>query len=357
MSVIVPVFRGADHLRVSLPDLLANTLSRTEWELIVVDDGSGDDTAAVAAAFADRVLRVPNGPRGPGHARNLGAVEARGDVLLFVDADVRVHRHVLERVLARFDDDRTLTAVFGSYDDHPSAEGLVSQYRNLLHRYVHIEHAGTATTFWAGCGAVRRAPFMAVGGFDTHRYPRPQIEDIELGYRLHDAGGTMLLDPGIGGTHLKRWTLWGMLRTDVRDRAVPWMRLLLERHTALANGPLNTSRREQAFVTATALATVAGLAWLMSGAGHFLLAAVGGVGIVVAGNAPLFGWFARMRGPVFAAGTVPLRMLYYVAGVIGAAWAVVTYCAGMLRPDQQTTRPRTTLPALVGSSPYDAGPR
>ena len=58
---------------------------------------------------------------------------------------------------------------------------MVSQYRNLLHHFVHQHGHAEASTFWAGCGAIRRAAFDAVGGFDAARFPRPSIEDIELG--------------------------------------------------------------------------------------------------------------------------------------------------------------------------------
>src|SRR5690606_37188404 len=95
--------------------------------------------------------------------------------------------------------------------------------------------------------------FTAAGGFDTLRFPRPQIEDIELGYRLRDRGGRILLDPAIEGTHLKRWHLWQMLRTDVRDRGIPWMRLLLERR-GKTTGTLNTGLEEHFKVAGTAAA-------------------------------------------------------------------------------------------------------
>lgn len=318
----MPAYRCAEQLHASLTALGASTIPRAEWELVVVDDGSPDDTGVVAAQFADRVVRVLDGPRGPAHARNLGAQDARGPALLFVDADVVVHPYVLERVLQHFDSNAGLTAVFGCYDDHPAAPGLVSQYRNLLHRYVHLESPGPATTFWAGCGAVRRDQFLAVGGFHAARFPRPQIEDIELGYRLHDRGGLLVLDPEIGGTHLKRWTLGAMLRTDLLDRAIPWMRLLLERRSALANGTLNTNRREQLLTASTGLALLSLALFVATWRTDLLLVCACALAVVVIGNLPLFAWFARVRGLGFALATVPLRLLYYVVALTGATWAL-----------------------------------
>jgi glycosyltransferase involved in cell wall biosynthesis len=85
---------------------------------------------------------------GPAAARNLGSRRAMGDVLVFVDADVEVHPDVFRRIRDAFAVDPELTAIFGSYDDDPGANGVVSTFRNLLHHHVHHEGAGAATTFW-----------------------------------------------------------------------------------------------------------------------------------------------------------------------------------------------------------------
>ena len=62
-------------------------------------------------------------------------------------------------------------------------ENFLSQYKNLLHHFVHQGSSSDATTFWAGCAAVDRKVFVDIGGFDAARYDQPSIEDIEMGYR------------------------------------------------------------------------------------------------------------------------------------------------------------------------------
>ena len=182
------------------------------------------------AEDAPEELIVVDRPRhlGPAAARNLGAGRASGDVLVFVDADVEVHDDVFDRIRDAFENDTSLAAVFGSYDDEPGADGIVSDFRNLLHHHVHQEGAGVATTFWAGLGAIRRDVFLALGGFDEQRFPTPSVEDIELGMRLHAQGGRIVLDPAIQGKHLKDWSLASMAKTDLLRRGVPWLRLLFE---------------------------------------------------------------------------------------------------------------------------------
>ncbi|MEO8577995.1 MAG: glycosyltransferase, partial [Gemmatimonadales bacterium] len=228
LSVVVPAHNAQVHLPSCLQALSAGDLPRDSWELIVVDDASTDTTATIAAAEADVLLHTGALARGPGYARNRGAEAASGEIVAFIDADVAVAPDCLRLMLERLSGDPSLVAVFGSYDDTPDDPAMVSRYRNLLHHYTHHQTAGYVSTFWAGCGAVRTAEFRKAGGFDEKRFPRPQIEDIELGYRL-TRSGRILLDPSLQGKHFKRWSVGSMMKTDFRDRAVPWVRLLLSR--------------------------------------------------------------------------------------------------------------------------------
>ena len=186
LSVIIPVRIGGAAFAVCL-----EALSRSKYrdfELVVVDDGSSDGSDE-AARRHDATVLTTGGAEGPAAARNLGAAVASAETLLFLDADCEVHEDTLDWVVEALTDDQ-LVAVFGSYDDEPKAKGIVSRFRNLLHHFVHQTSRPEIETFWAGCGAVRKQAFLAVGGFDAERYQRPSIEDIDLGYRLTDAGGT-----------------------------------------------------------------------------------------------------------------------------------------------------------------------
>jgi glycosyltransferase involved in cell wall biosynthesis len=95
VSVVVPAYNEARHLRRCLRSLQSQTL--TPHELIVVDDGSRDGTATVAEALGAKVIRTPH--RGPAHARNRGATLARGDILVFVDADIECSPGYLENLV------------------------------------------------------------------------------------------------------------------------------------------------------------------------------------------------------------------------------------------------------------------
>lgn len=324
-SVVVPARDCAEVLVRSLSALRASDVSSRVWELIVVDDGSSDSTADVAADFADVVLRLEGGPRGPAFARNRGVERARGKCVVFVDADVCVHTDALGRLMGALDSGSGPAAVFGAYDVSPPEQGLISQYRNLLHYYVHWTNAGPAETFWAGLGAVQRDVFVNVGMFDEERFPKPQIEDIELGYRLTSRGHRIALSPDVQGTHLKRWTLSRMVRTDFSDRAVPWMRLLLERRSAARAATLNIKQSEKALTLISGAAVLfAGVACVTGHWGYALLS-LACFAVVVLANLPLLAWFARERGLPFAVAVIPLRLLFYLVSGAGAAWAMLLH--------------------------------
>jgi glycosyltransferase involved in cell wall biosynthesis len=314
ISIIVPVYNNPRDLRECLAAVAASAGPGSE--VIVVDDASTDEIRSVAAEMGANVLRLDKN-LGPSSARNYGARHAHGDVLFFVDADLVVRPDAISRVLHVLESDPTVAAVFGSYDSTPRARGVVSQYRNLLHHYVHQQGNVEASTFWAGCGAIRRSVFKEIGGFDEKRFSRC-IEDIELGYRLRQGGHRIVLDKALQGKHLKRWTLLSVIRTDVGCRAVPWTRLILERKTAPDD--LNLKGGQRASVALVGL----GCLFLLLAPLRLealALAAAAFLAVIVL-NRDLYTFFVRQRGLLFAAAAIPLHFLYYIYGGLtyGYVW-------------------------------------
>lgn len=278
--------------------------------------------AALGRSSEPHVVEVVRDPRagGPAAARNAGVARTRGDIVVFVDADVEVHPDALTRLREALDRDAGVDAVFGSYDDRPAAGALVSRFRNLLHHHVHTTSPGPATTFWAGLGAVRREAFEAVGGFDARRYPRPSIEDIELGMRLHAAGRRITLDPRARGTHLKRWTLGSMLRTDLGARGAPWVALRLERGGDGA-GALNLSWRHR-LAAGAAIAAVVGAT---SGRPRVTVAALAAM---IAPNARFYVLLARRGGARLALAGVPLALVHHLTAAASVPAGLLLWARG-----------------------------
>jgi glycosyltransferase involved in cell wall biosynthesis len=308
ISVIIPVFNGARTLKQCLEAVLAS--DRPSYECIVVDDGSTDASRELALQFPGRVqvVHLADGPFGPAYARNRGAAAALGTILFFVDADVALASGALKRVANAFRDQPGLAAVFGSYDARPSDRRVISQYRNLLHHFVHQSGNPDASTFWAGCGAIRHSVFTQMGGFDEERFSHPSIEDIELGYRLRRSGYRILLDKGLQGTHLKRWSLYSLIYTDVTCRAIPWSRLI--RETKNIPDDLNLKVAQRVSFVLVALACVF-LAFAVMGPG-WLAASAGALLGVIGLNHKLYVFFFRQGGALFATACIPLHFLYYL---------------------------------------------
>lgn len=325
LSVIVPVHNGRDVFVRCLEALAASDLDREFWELIVVDDASTDDSVDRAVPYADAIARLSPRPHGPSYARNRGAEVARGEVLVFIDADVCVHPDTLRRFAWYFAEAPEVSAVFGSYDDRPAAPGFVSQYRNLLHHYVHQQSPGPAETFWAGCGAVRRDAFVSVGMYNEWRFSRPQVEDIELGHRLRDHGYRIELKPEIQGTHLKRWTFRGMITADLKDRGVPWSRILLERDEVADGKTLNLKLKEKICTALAWLALLPIVAAAIFRDPRWLLVSAALLLAVLIVNVPLYRFFRRARGFFFALGVLPLHLLYYILNGVSVIVAVVLH--------------------------------
>lgn len=326
ISVIIPVYNGSGFLRRSLAALKTST--HRDFECLVVDDGSSDDSAEVARAAGVEVLSLAE-RGGPARARNRGAQRAGGEVLAFFDADVCVHPDTLTRIDEHLRAHPAAVAVMGSYDDAPADPSFVSQYKNLFHHYVHQRSRSNAWTFWAGCGAIRRAAFLAAGGFDES-YRRPCIEDIELGARLSMQGQRIDLDATIQVTHLKRWTLASLVRTDLFDRAVPWFVLMLRtRHMPPDLNVAHAHRISVVLAWLMALGCVPLLVSLLSRSATGIALSVAMLVPVkllfLALNRDLYQFFIAKRGWWFALRAVALHWLYYLYCGVGVILGTVEW--------------------------------
>jgi len=199
---------------------------------------------------------------------------------------------------------------------------LLSQYRNLLHHYVHQHGREDASTFWGACGAIRRDVFLSIGGFDQG-YARPSIEDIELGYRLKKAGASIKLYKSLQVKHLKRWTFASMLQADFFQRALPWTELILRERNLIND--LNTSLSGRTSVV---------LAFILVGLlclSYWEPLALAGVGaamtVLLIVNAPLYRFFLRKRGLWFVIQSMFWHWLYFFYS--GVAFAIGTIQHGI----------------------------
>jgi len=192
ISVIVPAYNAEETLRECLAALETQTLSRRDYEVIVVDDGSTDRTTEIARARGVRLVRQPNA--GPATARNRGAREARGDLLLFTDADCAPAPDWIERLAEAFADPEVVGAK-GTYRTRQT--GLMARFVQLEYEGKYARMAGQdQIDFVDTYSAVyRRDVFLANGGFDSS-FTTASVEDQEFSFRLARKGYRLVFVPG-----------------------------------------------------------------------------------------------------------------------------------------------------------------
>lgn len=309
LSVIVPVYNGEATIRQCLERVYASAFR--DFEVIVVDDHSTDGTAAIVRSFPCRLICPPKN-FGAGYARNLGAACATGRILYFLDADILVNSDTFGQAMDALRRHPECSAMFGSFERNTPADNFVSVYKNLLHHYTHQTSNAEAATFCGGFGAIRRDAFFAVRGFDPkYRF----MEDVELGCRLYRAGHRIRLNKELQVTHLKRYTLAGLIRSDVIGRAIPWTRIMLD--SRLIRNDLNTQAHNVASVPVSflLLATLAiPSLWLPLGLPLCLPVAL----VFIALNRGFLGFTWRERGFIFLAGAMMMCWLGYLYSGVGA---------------------------------------
>lgn len=266
ISVIIPVYNAADTLQFCLEAICATSVSG--YEIIVVDDGSNDDSRTIARNFQCRIHQLHE-QGGAAAARNAGARIARGRILLFVDADVIVPGNLIERIVDNFNRDdvvavQTLYTCPGRYSDTPS------RYQNDYYHYFCTRIPGDNTSVFATwCAAVSREVFLSIGGFDQ-RIPGAAVEDEEFGYELVDRGYRIFLDRSLTVEHLARYSMGSfmkrrffMARSQIKS-AIRKAPLRFRRYADLGQNPTHHSRRVLLCIPLSFLIVLCGILFFIS---------------------------------------------------------------------------------------------
>ncbi|MBV6624752.1 MAG: glycosyltransferase family 2 protein [Rivularia sp. (in: Bacteria)] len=314
ISVIIPVHNGGDSFRQCLSSLKESEIAPDE--VIVVSDADTDGSWLLASEFGAKVIRMPVN-QGPAKARNLGASIANSDILYFVDADVVISPDAITQVKIAFENEPSLAALIGSYDDEPGETNFLSQYKNLLHHYTHQIGNEEAFTFWGACGAIRREIFLSLGGFDES-YRRPSIEDIELGYRIANAGYKIKLFKDLHVKHLKNWGFVSLLKAEIFYRALPWTELILRQRQLNNDLNLGVSSRLSVICVYGMLTSLFLSFWWV---GFLAIAALLSL-VLLWLNFEVYQFFYQKRGLTFALRVIPWHWFYYFYG--GLAFAIGT---------------------------------
>lgn len=192
LSIVIPSYNNAHTVALLLTSLIAST--RAPWfEVIVVDDGSSmritEKSLGISKSLARklrlRILRLTKNA-GPAIARNKGAKYAKGDFLVFLDADVEVFSDTLYEIMRVYRDDPDVVALTGVWVKQQKTSAFFPNFKALRDWSYWInerDKSGYYFLFSTRIASIKRAVFMRLGGFDE-TYPAPLVEDIELTYRI-----------------------------------------------------------------------------------------------------------------------------------------------------------------------------
>ena len=333
VTVIIPVHKITEAFNLCI-DSVMNSL-RPSDEIIVVGDGL-DITVFDFLSDRSKIKVLANKKiSGPAAARNFGAKSAKGNILFFIDSDVTIKFDTIEKIVSVFQDKEDASAIVGSYDDEPADKNFISQYKNLMHHYVHQTSNENASTFWGACGAVRREVFLSLGGYNKD-YVKPSIEDIEFGYRLVNAGYKIHLGKEIQVKHYKRWTFSLLLKTDFLHRALPWTKLMVHHNRFLNDLNLKNSSRLSVILLFLSIILLVTSFFLQ----YLVLPAVIAVFLLLTINYSFYSFFRKKRGLFFALRVIPFHWFYFFYS--GIAFGVVVIMDLLQRIFSLSTR-RTKL--------------
>jgi glycosyltransferase involved in cell wall biosynthesis len=208
VSIIIPTFNGASRIGNCLEALLEQTVGH-DAEILVINDGSTDHTAEVVARYPGvRLVNQVNA--GPAAARNRGAMEARGSIILFTDDDCVPMPDWFAGMLAPFHDPNVVgvKGVYRTRQSQLAARFVQTEYEDRYRLMAGLASIDFIDTYSAG---FRRERFLEMDGYDTS-FPVACAEDIELSYRMSARGWLMKFVPAAVVYHTHPDTLGKYLR-------------------------------------------------------------------------------------------------------------------------------------------------
>jgi cellulose synthase/poly-beta-1,6-N-acetylglucosamine synthase-like glycosyltransferase len=313
-SVIVPAYQAVQTLPRCLAALQHQSIDRADYEIIVVDDGSEDQTPAVAEQVLDgyhtRVIRTAHG--GPGQARNIGTGAADGAIILFTDADCEPLSDWIEQMARPFDDPQ-VAGVMGAYRTRQTQLAARFAQIEFEHRYARMRQFKSIDLIATYAAAYRKSVLQAVGGFDR-RFTAANNEDVELAYRVSAAGYQLVFNPQARVFHSHAPTVRRYLKTKFK-RAY-WRTLVYRRHVGKAVQDSYTPQ------TLKAQIALAGLIVLLAIGALFQpslgIGCLASVAVFVASTLP-FVRFAWPRDRAIGAIAIPMvfaRSIVFSCGII-----------------------------------------
>lgn len=322
ISVIIPARNAEGSIQDCLRAVLDQKNLEHELDLILVDDGSTDNTAGVAGRLGVRVIRQANA--GPAAARNAGARLARGEIIAFTDADCTPASDWLQHLTTPFSSPEIVAAKGAYRTDQRSlvARFVQQEYESKYARLAQQRFIDFIDTYSA---AYRRDVFLENGGFDT-AFPVPSVEDQEFSFRLARKGYRMVFVPRaiVFHQHDQNWVEYVQRKYNIGYWKAFMLRWLPEKILSDSHTPASL-RWQIGLLSLAGILGLSGLVWPLGG-----WIALGGLILFYLTGLPLFSQiYHRDRGVLWAAPVLLiLRALALGTGLL----------AGFLHPARRRVR-------------------
>lgn len=192
VSIIIPVYNEEKNINDCLTSLSKQNFHKHLYEIICVDDGSVDNSLNIIKSFkADIPIQIISQKNeGPAKARNIGANNANGDIIIFTDADCELHPNWLFEMLRPFDDTR-IDGVQGRYKTKQTESISLFDQLDIERRYIKMEGQPFIDSIGTYSAAYRKKLFHKYGGFNT-KYKTACGEDFEFSFLMASNGHKMV---------------------------------------------------------------------------------------------------------------------------------------------------------------------
>ncbi|MBI5376043.1 MAG: glycosyltransferase [Candidatus Schekmanbacteria bacterium] len=226
ISIVIPTYNASFSIEDCLKAIYETT--GVDFEVIIVDDLSTDNTIEIVKQFPCRLIKLEE-KSGPSLARNIGAENAKSDIIMFVDSDAVVENGGIERLVSVFRKNPDIACVSGVFDVNPNKLSFFSRYRDRQVAYWHYSACDDVSIFILTAGAIRKDVFFEVGGFERKFGVKADIEDFEIGHRIVSRGHKMVVDKQIRFYHFEHSSRFTNLVKKLFKRTRLWMHLFWKR--------------------------------------------------------------------------------------------------------------------------------
>lgn len=319
LSVLVCSYNNAHQLRHCLRAI--KEADHKSYELIVVDDGSKDDSHEIALQYSDKAYKMPVN-QGRSFARNIAARLAKGQILVFIDSDVLILKHSLSLIHNRFQQRKDISALTGLLSKEHFNKDFFSQYKNLYMNYIFSKLPDQVSFLYGSVHAILTESFMPFG--DVVKI----ADDTALGQTLNAIGKKIGFAKDLEVIHLKKYNLLSIIKNDFiipYDMGIIFVRFKVWKQFGKFNCGVIHSPREQLAALLLAFTILAQVAVAVRHSVMLLYLPIP-VAAWIFLNTHFFDFLYRQRGFAFAAKSVFFTFFDQLVMLAGACTGIAMGC-------------------------------